>query len=138
MAEDSSVKPAPPVSDELAVQLGAARELWIRLRDQILAGNPRVSERWVYGGRKYGWSCRLEQGRKGILYLIPDAGHFRVGLALSDAARLAVLASSLPAELIESVEAAPKAVEGWPVRMAVRNAADLEVALRLVEIKLAT
>jgi hypothetical protein len=138
MTADSIVKPTSPAADELAEQLGSAYELWIRLRDQILSANPRVSERWVYGGRKYGWSCRLEQGRKGIIYLIPDDGHFRAGLALSDAAREAVLASALPAELLGSVEAARKAIEGWPARMTVRNAADLEVALRLVEIKLAT
>jgi hypothetical protein len=97
-----------------------------------------MTERWVYGGRKYGWSCRLERGNKGILYMTPDAGHFRVGLALTDAAREAALAGDLAAPIREELTVATRAMEGWPVRMPVRTAGDVAVALKLAEIKLAS
>lgn len=97
-----------------------------------------MTERWVYGGHKYGWSCRLERGKKGILYMTPDAGHFRVGLALPDSAREAVLASDLPVQIREALAAAAKAVEGWPVRMPVRTAGDVAVALKMAQIKLSS
>jgi Protein of unknown function (DUF3788) len=129
-------KPAPPTPDELTELLGSGIDLWADLQDTVRAGRAPVTERWVYGGRKYGWSCRLERGNKGILYMTPDTGYFRVGLALPDAAREAVLASDLPTGLREALAAATKAIEGWPVRMPVRTADDVAVALRLVEIKL--
>jgi hypothetical protein len=129
-------RPAAPTPADLAVLLGPAHGLWVELQKAIRAGFEPVSERWVYGGRKYGWSCRLERGKKGILYMTPDAGHFRVGLALSDAAREAALASDLPAHVREGLAAATKAIEGWPVRMPVHTASDVAIALELAEIKL--
>ena len=108
------------------------------LQERIRAGHAPITERWVYGGRKHGWSSRLERGKKGILYMIPDAGQFRVGLALSDAGREAALASSLPGEIRESLTGAAKAIEGWPVRTPVRTADDVAAVLALAEIKRST
>jgi hypothetical protein len=128
----------PPTSDELAELLGPAGDLWTELAAAIRTSHPPVTERWVYGGRKYGWSCRLERGKKGILYMTPDAGHFRVGLALPDSAREAVLSGDLPDPIREALAGATKAMEGWPVRMQVRTADDVVVALRLAAIKLSS
>ena len=93
-----SEKPAPPADSDLAETLGSAATLWRDLRAAIQARHAPVAERWVYGGRKYGWSCRLERGKSGI-YLTPDARHFRVGMALSDAARQRALDGGLPPEI---------------------------------------
>lgn len=137
MAGDTTNRPAPPSSADFLDLLGPASVLWSELQEAIRAACPAMTERWVYGGRKYGWSCRLERGQKGILYMTPDAGYFRVGLALADAAREAALAGDIPAEIREELASATKAMEGWPVRMPVRTAADAAVALKLAEIKLA-
>ncbi len=138
MAGDTTNRPPPPSSADFLDLLGPAEVLWSELQEAIRAACPAVSERWVYGGRKYGWSCRLERGSKGILYMTPDAGHFRVGLALPDAARELALAADLPAPIREELASATKVMEGWPVRLAVRNGADVAVALKLAEIKLAS
>jgi hypothetical protein len=135
MTSQAKVRPEHPTTEDLAEKLGAANALWIELQSTIRARCGPVTERWVYGGAKYGWSCRLERGKKGIVYMTPDAGHFRVGLALPDAAREAVLAADLPAPIHEALAAATRAMEGWPVRFPVRTADDLAVALRLAEIK---
>jgi hypothetical protein len=131
-------KPAPPNLDQLTDLLGPGIGLWAGLQEAVRAAHAQVTERWVYGGRKYGWSCRLERGKHGIIYMTPDAGYFRVGLALPDAAREAVLAGNLPNEIRDALAGATKAIEGWPVRMHVRTADDVAVALWLVEIKLST
>jgi hypothetical protein len=131
-------RPDPPVDAELAGILGPAFEPWNVLRQRIRSVREGVTERWVYGGRKYGWSYRLEHGKKGILYLTPDSGHFRVGVALSDAGREAVLASDLPSAMRERLAGETRAIEGWPVRMRVWTADDVGVAQRLAEIKLST
>jgi hypothetical protein len=131
-------RPAPPTPEDLADLLGPAQSLWTDLRLGVHDRCAPASQRWVYGGREYGWSCRLERGKTGIVYMTPSDGHFRVGLALSDSAREVVLSSDLPAAVREPLAAGPKAMEGWPVRMAVRTPDDLAVALRLVEIKLSS
>jgi hypothetical protein len=131
-------KPAPPNLSELTELLGPGIGLWAGLQEAVRAAHAPVTERWVYGGRKYGWSCRLERGKQGIIYMTPDVGYFRVGLALPDAAREAVLAGDLPNEIRDALANATKAIEGWPVRMPVRTADDVAVTLRLVETKLST
>ncbi|HEY5487022.1 MAG TPA: DUF3788 family protein [Candidatus Limnocylindrales bacterium] len=138
MTGDTRNGPPPPSSADFLDLLGPAGALWSELQEEIRAACPAVTERWVYGGRKYGWSCRLERGNKGILYMTPDAGHFRIGLALPDAARDAALAADLPAPIREELAATTKVMEGWPVRLAVRTRAEVAIALRLAEIKLAS
>ena len=138
MTAASMVRPDPPTDTELAELLGPALDLWQTLRLRIRSAGAGATERWVFGGRRYGWSCRFEHGKKGILYLTPDAGRFRVGVALSDAGREAVLASDLPSEVHEGLQAATRAIEGWPIRMQVRTAEDVAVAVRLAEVKLST
>ena len=138
MTGDARNGPPPSSSAGFLDLLGPASALWSELQEAIRAACPAVSERWVYGGRKYGWSCRLERGKKGLLYMTPDDGYFRVGVALPDAAREAALGSDLPAPILEELAAATRAMEGWPVRMPVRTAADVAVALKLAELKLAS
>jgi Protein of unknown function (DUF3788) len=96
-----SVKPPPPDATELARLLGPANSLWTELQEAIRKAYPPVTGRMVYGGSKYGWSCRLERGKKGILYMTGDAGHFRIVMAIPDAARDAVLAADVPAQIRE-------------------------------------
>jgi Protein of unknown function (DUF3788) len=138
MAGGTTNRPASPSSADFTDLLGPASALWSELQEAIRAACPTVTERWVYGGRKYGWSCRLERGSKGLLYMTPDSDHFRVGVALPDAARETALASDLPAQIREELAAATRAMEGWPVRIPVRTADDVAVALKLAEIKLAS
>ena len=137
MPAAQTTRPDPPTGEELSEMLGPAFELWNLLLSNVRVGSDRMTERWVYGGRKYGWSCRLERGRNGILYMTPAEGHFRVGLALSDAARESALASDLPEELRSALAEAVRAVEGWPVRFPVHTVGDVAVALAVVELKLA-
>jgi hypothetical protein len=134
MPKTAGAKPPPPTTVELAERLGPAGPLWLELRDAIGVRCGPLTERWVYGGRKYGWSCRLERGKTGF-YLIPDTGHFRVGLALSDTARAAALDADLPPAIHDELAAAVRVMEGWPVRLSVRTASDLESALLVTELK---
>jgi hypothetical protein len=69
--------------------------------------------------------------------MTPDAGQVRVGVALSDAARETALSGDLPIAIREGLVATTKAMEGWPVRLAVRTPNDLASVLTLARIKLA-
>lgn len=131
-------KLAPPTPEDLVELLGPTSSLWLELGEAIRTGHPPATDRWVYGGRKYGWSCRLERGKKGILYMTPDTGFFRVGLALPDAARETALVSDLPTPIREALAGSTRAIEGWPVRMQIRTADDVAIALKLAEIKLSS
>jgi len=55
MTTAKSDKPAPPTREELTQLLGPGIGLWADLQEAVRAGRAPVTERWVYGGRKYGW-----------------------------------------------------------------------------------
>ena len=55
MTTAKSDKLAPPTREELTELLGYGIGLWAALQEGVRAGHSPVIERWVYGGRKYGW-----------------------------------------------------------------------------------
>jgi len=124
-----------PTEPELGEVLGPVRGAWEEIKRSVSSLFPPLTERWVYGGKRYGWSLRLEQKKRGIVYLTPDRGFFRVGLAFREAAIQAALESDLPASVLEIVACAPQAPEGRAVRVLVTSEEDARVAVRLALFK---
>ena len=68
----------PPTDDELCAELGVVRALW----DQLLAELALPVQEWHTYSPKAGWSLRLKQGKRTIVYLTPCHDSFRVAFAL--------------------------------------------------------
>lgn len=125
-----------PAEAELGEVLGPVHGAWEQTRHSVAKLFPPVTERWVYAGRRYGWSLRLEQKKRGIMYLTPDRGFFRVGLAFGETAIRAALQGDLPAPVLEIVAGAPEAPEGRAVRILVKSDEDARIAVRLAVFKM--
>lgn len=125
-----------PAEPELGEVLGPVRGAWEDIKRSVSTLFPPVTERWVYGGKRYGWSLRLEHKKRGVLYLTPDRGFFRVGLAFGETAIRETLQSDLPAPVLEIVAGAPEAPEGRAVRMLVTSDEDARIAVRLAAFKM--
>ena len=97
----------------------------------------KVAETWHFGGAKYGWSQRLVQGKRVLVYLTPQAGQLLVGVALGEKAIAVAEATGLAsARTREIVAAAPRYAEGRGVRFAVATDDDLAVAKELARTRL--
>ncbi len=88
--------------------------------------------------RKYGWSLRLKQKSRNIVYLGPGKGCFMVGFVLSDKALRAAKAARLPRSVQEALAGAPHYPEGNGVRLLVRSATDLPAIRKIAAIKIAS
>lgn len=126
-----------PESDELAIALGCSIDSWNELRGRIAIQHAPVSEEWIFGGKNHGWSLRLKQKKRAVLYLTPCPGFFRVGLAMGEKAVRAALQQDLPASVIDLIERAPKYAEGRGIRIEIRTANDLATVEALAAIKMA-
>jgi Protein of unknown function (DUF3788) len=126
----------PPSSDELHHTLGPSATLWVALLQHVQSLCGPLSELWNHSGAKGGWSLRLKQKERVILYVIPQRGAFLVGLVLGERAAQNAEASSLPPLALAALTAAPKYAEGRGIRLSVTSQACLEAVQALVPFKL--
>jgi hypothetical protein len=127
----------PPTGAGLTARLGAAAGLWRSAVSQATERAPGLAEAWHFAGAKIGWSLRLVDGDRIIVYLTPDAGAFRVGLVLGAKAVAAAREAGLSTTAAAILDKAPRHAEGYGVRFQVAASADLEPFDELLAIKLA-
>jgi hypothetical protein len=125
-----------PTRESLAGALGSSSALWAELIEHIAARHPPLSEEWAFAGAQYGWSLRLVQKKRRVVYLIPQSGSFLAGVVLGEKAVRAANESSLPEPVLSQINSAKQYAEGRGIRLRVERREDLEHVERLVEIKL--
>jgi Protein of unknown function (DUF3788) len=127
-----------PSEAEIAAALGPAAPLWSELIGEVTADAGKVTQEWkgIYVN-KYGWSLRLKQRGRNIIYLSPCHNCFRVAFALSDKAVNAAKEANLPKDVVEALATAPRYPEGTGLRLTVNRPVDLPAIRKIAQIKLA-
>lgn len=128
-------KTSRPADDELASVLGKTIKLWNQLVD-ALAHDLKVEGReWKSYSVKAGWSLRLKQGDRIIVYLSPNQGGFLASFALGDKAIATARRSQLPAKAMKIIAEARRYAEGTAVRVEVKTPADVAIVRQLAALK---
>jgi hypothetical protein len=129
-------KPEKPTGKELAVALGSAKTLWDELLTMLGEQFDTGTHEWNSYSPKAGWSLKVKQGSRTILYMSPCRGSFRVSFALGDKAVKAALGSDLSRGVVKMIKEAKRYAEGTAVRIDVKAAADLGVICKIAACKL--
>ena len=127
----------PPAPAELARRLAGAAPLWKALVAHVAKAYPPVEEVWNFAGAKFGWSLRLVQKGRVLVYVTPQEGKLLVGLVLGEKAVAAARDAGLAPALLAAIEAAPRYAEGRGLRIPVAEGDDLAGIERLVSLKAA-
>jgi hypothetical protein len=130
-------KSKQPTKQMLVKALGKQYQLWADIAEYVIKKYPKATEEWKYPGAKYGWSFRLKDKKRNIIYLGPREDHIMVAFMFGDKGFDAVQESSLPQPIKDELRNAKKYVEGRVIRLQVRNKADLADIKTLIDIKLA-
>ncbi len=130
-------KAVVPDEKQLAVAIGKSIRLWSEIRGHIFERYGKVVEEWSYSGKNYGWSWRAKQGKRALVYLIPQKGFFLAAFCFGDKAVAMIEASDVPEAIKAELRSAKKYVEGRGVRIAIRKAGDVKIIRTLLEIKTA-
>lgn len=131
-------KSVEPTEEQLAEVLGfEAVQLWLEIRLSMEKAYPPLVQEWNYASAKSGWSCRLVQKKRRLVYLIPQQGHFLAAVVLGDKAVDRVREAGIPQNLLNELESAKKYAEGRGLRFAVRSREDVEAVKALVACKMA-
>ncbi|HYR12424.1 MAG TPA: DUF3788 family protein [Longimicrobium sp.] len=126
-----------PSVDELASELGRAREPW----DGIIAAaaerfTPLVQE-WKPSKSGFGRMCLLKHRTRTLLYLTPEKETVIVAIVLGERAVEIALAGDLPEAIKALIRDARPYAEGRGIRFPVASAGEVSVVARLVAIKTA-
>ena len=126
-----------PSGDDLKISLGKTYELWQRTTEFVARKYSGAIEEWNYPGEKYGWSFRMKDKKRAIIYLLPRNGFFKVALVFGQKATDSILVSRISEEIKEELKSAKVYAEGRGIRIDVKNKAVLKDIFELITIKLA-
>jgi hypothetical protein len=129
-------KTRAPNWEELQRVLGRSSTAWQTLTEWLAERFQPLGEEWVFASKKWGWSLRLKQKKRAILYLTPCEKHFLVGLVLGEKAVAAALKMKLPAGLPRQIKTAERFAEGRAIRLEIRYKKDLEGVRLLADAKM--
>lgn len=131
--QDKSIEPA---DHDLEVKLGRSYDWWKNLSNLALQKCPGAWAEWNYPGKKYGWSFRVKDKKRAIIYLLPRDGHFKVALVFGQKAVDAVLESAVSPGIKDQLRQAVPYAEGRGIRIEVNDVSILSDIERLIDIKL--
>ena len=127
----------PPKPEDLRALLGNAAPLWEAVISLVREGSPNLTEVWHFAGSKIGWSLRLVDDARILVYLTPREQHFTVGIVLGKKAVIAARRAGLTKAAAGIIDSAPVYAEGHGIRFQVKSSADMESLRELLAIKIA-
>ena len=127
----------PPGDRDLAHALGPADPLWRRFTHHARVSCGPLADEWSFS-KAFGWTLRLKQPTRVLVYLTPSPSYFLASFALGERACTAIRKAGVPADILAIIDAAPKYAEGRGVRIPVRTKTDLEAVLKITAIKATT
>ena len=126
-----------PLERDLQEALGEKFELWMEIRERVLQKYPEGREEWNFPGKKYGWSFRIKDKKRAILYLLPRDRAFMVAFVFGGKAFHAIMESELSEGLKAELEGARVYAEGRGIRIPVEKRSRLKDIFLLLDFKLA-
>jgi hypothetical protein len=130
--------PHQPSEPEILAALGLSADAWTQFIEWIAQEHGVTGHEWKsFNAAKYGWSLRLKQKARNIVYLGPCAGSFQVSFVLGDKAMNAARRANFPKAVAHVIATAPHYAEGTGLRLIVKTSKDLPAIRTLAAIKLA-
>ena len=126
-----------PTDQDLIENLGTTYALWHQLQEFVLERYPKGLKEWNYPGKKYGYSYRIKDKKRAILYFLPRKNHFMVAFVFGQKATDLIMESDIALEIKTELIKARKYAEGRGIRIEVKNDFNIPDIKKLVKIKLA-
>ncbi len=129
-------KTQPPCDSDLIAALGNTHSIWSEIKNYVLKKYPGAIELWNYPGAKYGWSYRLKDKKRAIIYLLPRKDFFMVAFVFGQKAFEAIMKSDIHDNIKTDLSNARVYAEGRGIRIEVRNISTTADIMKLIDFKL--
>jgi hypothetical protein len=110
---------------------------WKTLMDCVLEHSPQAVAEWKIPAKSYGWSFRLRDKKRNIIYFVPHDDRFTIGFVFGQVATDAVLAHpEIPFEWKKTLIEAKVYAEGRVLGIEVYNSEPVAAIKELIKIKI--
>jgi hypothetical protein len=108
-------------------------DLWSEISDYVLEMYPSAVAEWNYPGVKYGWSFRIKDKKRAIIYLLPRDGFFKVAFVFGQKAFDAIMNSEVSSSIKSELSQAISYAEGRGIRIKIdeNNSNDIKTLVRI-------
>jgi len=125
-----------PDDTMLREALGGLHKVWIEIRDYAYKKYPAAMEEWNFPGQKYGWSFRIKDKKRAIIYLLPRDKYFMVAFVCGEKATNEALSGGINDEIKTIIKSAVVYGQDRGFRIEVTNETSVEDIKNLIDIKL--
>ena len=125
-----------PTEAELQKALGTTYDYWQTFAEHTHKLYPKATEEWHFSGEKFGWSFRIKDPKRILIYLLPRDQFFKVAFVFGQKATEAVLESPISDSIKTELQAAKVYAEGRGIRLEIKDNLLTEDILQLIFIKI--
>ena len=125
-----------PTNNELFVPLGNTYALWMKICDFVFGKYPAAVEEWNFPGRNYGWSFRIKDKKRAIIYLGPRSGYFRVAFVFGQKAVDKILESDISEGIKTDLMKSKVYMEGRGLWIDLKDETFIDDIKKLITIKI--
>lgn len=125
-----------PEENELREVMKNHYDWWNQIKKYALSKYPKALMEWNFPGKKYGWSFRIKDKKRAIVYLLPRDGYFMVAFVFGQKATDVILNSVVNEKIKEELRNARKYAEGRGIRIPVNDIGVIKDVKTLIDIKL--
>ena len=96
----------------------------------------KAEPEWKYTGKNFGWSRRIKDKKRVIVYLLPREKYFKTALVYGEKAYQEVMNSPVNDSIKHELTSAKAYADGRGIRIDIRTAEDLIDIKELIRIKI--
>lgn len=128
-------KSATPTLVQLQEALGNTYAFWQTFSEQTKKLYPEAICEWHFSSEKYGWSFRIKDKKRVLIYLLPRDKFFKVAFVFGQKATDSIMESNISETIKKELQAAKVYAEGRGIRLEIRNENLVKDVLNLIAIK---
>lgn len=116
--------------------LGDTLQYWQEIENYVVSKYPQAGTEWKFPGEKHGWSYRIKDKKRVVVYLLPREGFFKTAMVFGEKAVNVIMVSNVAENIKTELAAAKAYAEGRGIRIEVRNKDVIRDIKTLIDIKL--
>ena len=124
-----------PNDNDLKESLGDSYQFWQLIKDYVISKYPKGFEEWSFS--KYGWSFRIKDKKRAIIYLLPRDRFFKVAFVFGQKATDIIMKSQVANSIKTELDSAKVYAEGRGIRIDVTDKMIINDIKELIFIKMA-
>lgn len=130
---DKNVQPNQSMLEQVLGQ--ESYGIWNEITEYVLQKDKSYTFNWKFASAKFGWSCRISDKKRVIIYLLPRDKFFKIAMVFGDKACQQIYDSNIDQSIKTLLQEATNNAEGKGIRIDIRNSELIESIYMMIDIK---